>query len=160
VAKLSDLKPAYRLYMQLYRYRRVDWKPGTRMTKPLSESRIAVVTTAGLHRPDQPPFDASVKGGDWSYREIPADTDIATLGVAHKSDSFDHSGLEQDKNLALPLDRLRELAASGFIGELAPRNFSFMGAISAPQRLIDFTAPEAAHKLREDAVDGVLLTPV
>lgn len=160
MAKLSDLKLAYRLYMQTYRYRNVDWRPGTVLSKPLSQARIAVVTTAALYRPDQPPFDASIKGGDWSYREIAADSRLATLGIAHKSDAFDHSGLERDKNLVLPLDRLSELAADAFIGSVAPRHFSFMGSISAPQRLIDLTAPEVAVMLGEDQVDGVLLTPV
>lgn len=160
MAKLADLKLAYRLYMQVYRYRAVDWRPGTVLARPLYQARIAVVTTAALYRPDQPPFDASIKGGDWSYREIAGDTSLATLRIAHKSDAFDHSGLERDKNLALPLDRLRELAADGFIGSVAPRHFSFMGSISAPQRLIEFTAPDVAVKLCEDQVDGVLLTPV
>jgi len=160
VASLSDLKLKYRLFMQAYPYRHVDWRPGAVLSKPLSEARIAVVTTAGFYRPDQAPFDASRKAGDCSYREIPADTCLDELRIGHTSDAFDHSGIERDKNLALPLDRLRELAAGGFVGSLAPRHFSFMGAIVAPGRLIGVSAPEAAAKLREDGVDGVLLTPV
>jgi D-proline reductase (dithiol) PrdB len=160
MAHLSDLKLTYRIYMAAYRYRQFDWRPGAVLAKPLSESRIAIVTTAALHRPDQPAFDASIKGGDWSYRELPLDVDLASLRVAHKSDAFDHTGLEADKNLALPLDRPRELAAQGVIGEPAPRHSSFMGSIPAPGRLVDQTAPEVAAKLRDDRVDAVLLTPV
>jgi D-proline reductase (dithiol) PrdB len=160
MAHLSDLKLTYRIYMAAYRYRQFDWRPGAVLAKPLAESRIAIVTTAALHRPDQPAFDASVKGGDWSYRELPLDVDLASLRVAHKSDAFDHTGVETDKNLALPLDRLRELAAERMIGEPAPRHFSFMGSIPAPGRLVDQTAPEVAAKLRDDRVDAVLLTPV
>jgi D-proline reductase (dithiol) PrdB len=160
MAHLSDLKLTYRIYMAAYRYRQFDWRPGTVLMKPLSESRIAIVTTAALHRPDQPTFDESVKGGDWSYRELPLEVELASLRVAHKSDAFDHTGVERDKNLALPLDRLRELAAAHEIGAPAPRHFSFMGSIPAPGRLVDQTAPEVAAKLREDGVDAVLLTPV
>ena len=160
MAHLSDLKLTYRIYMAAYRYRQSEWRPGTVLSKPLSESRIAIVTTAALHRPDQPAFDESVKGGDWSYRELPLDVDLASLLVAHKSDAFDHTGVERDKNLVLPLDRLRELAAEHVIGEPGPRHFSFMGSIPAPGRLIDETAPEVAAKLRDDKVDAVLLTPV
>jgi D-proline reductase (dithiol) PrdB len=160
MARLADLKLTYRLYMEHYRYRRADWRPGAVLRKPLSQAAIAVVTTAALYQPGQPPFDTSIKGGDWSYREIPADTDLASLGTAHKSDAFDHSGIERDKNLALPLDRLRELAAAGVIGAVASRHYSFMGSITAPNRLIETTAPEVAARLREDGVDGVLLTPV
>jgi D-proline reductase (dithiol) PrdB len=91
---------------------------------------------------------------------IPTDTDLTTLRIAHSSDAFDARGIEADRNLALPLDRLRELAAQRVIGSVAPRHFSFMGSITAPGRLIARTAPEAAAMLREDGVDAVLLTPV
>jgi D-proline reductase (dithiol) PrdB len=160
MAHLSDLKLTYRIYMAAYRYRQFDWRPGAVLGKPLAKSRIAVVTTAALHRPDQPAFDETIKGGDWSYRELPLDVDLASLREAHRSDAFDHTGVETDRNLVLPLDRLRELAAQGVIGEPAPRHFSFMGSIPAPGRLVDRTAPEVAAKLRDDGVDAVLLTPV
>jgi D-proline reductase (dithiol) PrdB len=159
MAHLSDLKLTYRIYMAAYRYRQFDWRPGAVLAKPLAESRIAIVTTAALHRPDQPAFDESVKGGDWSYRELSLDVDLPSLRIAHKSDAFDHTGVETDKNLALPLDRLRDLAAEHQIGEAAPRHFSFMGSIPAPGRLMDQSAPEVAARLREDRVDAVLLTP-
>jgi D-proline reductase (dithiol) PrdB len=160
MAKISDLKLAYRLFMQAYPYRKVDWRPGANLTKPLGEARIAIVTTAALHTPHQPPFDTSIKGGDWSYRVLDADVDLATLRIAHRSDAFDVRGLEADKNLALPLDRLRSLVHEGVIGEVASRHYSFMGSIAAPGRLMAQTAPEVARALLDDAVDAVLLTPV
>jgi D-proline reductase (dithiol) PrdB len=58
------------------------------------------------------------------------------------------------------VDRLKESAANGMIGFVAPRHLSFMGSISAPGRLINDTAPEVARMLVEDAADAVLLTPV
>ncbi len=145
MAKLSDLKLAYQLFMKAYPYRRVDWSPGARLTKPLRTARIAVVTTAAFFTPDQAPFDGSIRGGDSSYRVLPLDTDLDTLRMAHRSDAFDRSGIASDKNLALPLDRLKVLAEEGVIGPVAPRHFSFMGSISAPGRLIDRTAPEVAR---------------
>jgi D-proline reductase (dithiol) PrdB len=160
MAKISDLKLAYQLFMKAYPYRRVDWRPGAHLEKPLDEARIAVVTTAAFFRPDQPRFDTSIRGGDFSYRVIPADTDLTTLGIAHRSDAFDIRGITSDKNVALPLDRLKEMAQEGIIGSVAPRHFSFMGSIAAPGRLVAKTAPEVARMLREDAVDAVLLTPV
>ncbi|MDP6928564.1 MAG: glycine/sarcosine/betaine reductase selenoprotein B family protein, partial [Planctomycetota bacterium] len=78
----------------------------------------------------------------------------------HRSDSFDHTGLREDPNLAFPLDRLRELVASGRIGSLAPRHLSFMGSITAPGRLVRESAPQAARWLLEDQVDVALLVPV
>lgn len=161
MARLSDLRLKYRLFMEAYPYRHFDWRPGAALRKPLSESRIAVVTTAAFFRsPDQKPFDTSARGGDYSFREIPADTNLSTLLIAHKSDAFDHSGIESDKNLALPLDRLRELKAEGRIGGVAPRHYSLMGSIPAPARLVNVSAPEITRKLEEDRADAVLLTPV
>lgn len=160
MAKLSNLKWKYRIFMETYRYRQFDGLPGAVLRKPLSQARIAVVTSAAFFRPDQPPFDPTIRGGDYSLREIPLETDLNTLRIAHKSDAFDHSGIESDKNLALPLDRLRELKAEARIGDVAPRHYSLMGSISAPARLVTVTAPEIARKLSEDQADGVLLAPV
>lgn len=160
MASLDDLKLSYRLFMRAYPYRRVEWQPGAALARPLSQCRLAVVTTAALHLPSQTPFDETVRGGDCSFREIPADAELATLRVAHKSDAFDHSGLEQDKNLALPLDRLHELVLEGRLGMVAAMHFSFMGSITAPAKLIQETAPAVASLLKQQQVDAVLLTPV
>jgi D-proline reductase (dithiol) PrdB len=160
MASLNDLKPAYRLYMQTYRYRRSPWQKHVILARPVAQCRVAIVTSAGFYRPDQPPFDPSVRGGDWSYRVISAETDLTTLRVGQKSDAFDHTGILADANVALPLDRLREIASEGEIGEVAPRHLSFMGSITAPARLLRESGPEAARLLREDAVEIVLLTPV
>lgn len=160
MTSLDDLKLAHRLFMRAYPYQSVDWTPGATLRKPLSEAVVAVVTTAAFHLPTQPPFDASIRGGDWSFREIPVDASLASLGIAHKSDSFDHAGIEADKNLALPLDRLREMEADGEIGGLARTHYSFMGSLTSPRRLIAESAPAVAELLRQRAVDAVLLTPV
>ncbi len=160
MAKLSDLKLKYRLYMQAYPYRHIDWRPGAQLRKPLSESKIAVVTSAAFYGADQKAFDPTIRGGDYSYREIPEDVALETLRIGHKSGAFDHTGIEKDKNLALPLDRLRELKQEGVIGEVAKRHYSLMGSITAPGRLVSITAPKIVHSLAEDHVDAVLLTPV
>ena len=145
--------------MRAYKYRTHDWRPGAVLRKPLLETRIAVVTTAAFHLPDQTPFDESVKGDDFSYREIPADADLFSMGVAHKSDAFDASGIEADENLALPLKDLRDMVRDGEVGSANARHFSFMGSIPAPERLVSQTAPEVAAMLAEDGADAVLLTP-
>ena len=160
MAQLSDLKLKYRLLIQGYLFRRVDWRPGAQLTKPLSQARIALITTAGFYLPDQKPFDQSYRHDDCSYREIPWGTSVDMLRIGQSSDAFDHSGIEADRNLTLPLDRLRELVSAGELGEAAPRHYSIMGSIIAPARLISESGPEIARKLRADSVDGVLLAPV
>src|ERR1700735_1305295 len=101
MAALSDLNPAYRIFMRAYPYRKVDWSPSARLTKTLAEARVALVTTAGFFQPPQRPFDLSMLGGDCSYRVIPAETDVSSLLIAHRSDAFDTRGITLDKNLAL-----------------------------------------------------------
>jgi len=159
MAKLSDLKLTYRLYMKGYIYRSYDWRPGSRLEKPLHEARIASVTTASFFLPDQEPFDESIRGGDFSYRVIPTDANLKSMGLSHRSDAFDDKGLLADHNLALPVDRLQEMAAAGEIGSVALRHFSFQGSIPAPGRLMKMTAPAVAEALKSDEVDAVLLTP-
>src|SRR5258708_11051866 len=160
MAKLSDLPLKYRLFLRSYPFRRVDWRPGAVLTTPLPSARIAAITSAGYYLPDQAPFDSSRRGGDTSYRIIPEDADLNAVQIGNRSDAFDSSGIEADKNLSLPLDRLRNLERDRLIGTVAPRHFSIMGSITAPGRLISHTAPEIAEMLREDRVDAVLLPPV
>ncbi len=164
MAAIADLALRHRLFLAAYRFRRVDPIPFIPLAKPLRECRVALVTTAALHLPEQVPFDEAAKGGDPSFRVIPAPprgTTLAGLGlrVSHRSSAFDHRGVEEDPNLAFPLDRLRELEAEGAIGEVAPRHLSFMGSITAPGRLVRDFAPRAGEILREDRVDAAVLCP-
>jgi D-proline reductase (dithiol) PrdB len=159
VAALNDLKLSHRLFMQAYPFRHVDWSPAARLKRPLSDSTLALISTAGLYLPEQTPFDRAVRSGDCSFREIPTEASVQDLRIGHLSSAFDRAGALADRNLLFPLDRLRELAALGEIGSLSYRHFSFMGAILAPGRLIDETAPQVVAKLQEDRIGAVLLAP-
>lgn len=157
---LSEFPLSYRLFLRAYRWRRIDPVPWQPLERPLAASRLALVSSAGLVAPGQEPFDETFKGGDPSFREIPADVDLTRLVHSHRSDLFDHAAVEADANLALPLERIHELAAAGRIGSVAPRHLSFMGSITAPGRLVKRTAPRAVATLLEDRVDVALLVPV
>ncbi len=128
--------------------------------RPVSEARVALVTSAGFTTPGDRPFDLDLAGGDYSFRTLPADAALATLAVHHRSDAFDPAPLAADRNVAFPLARLRELAVRGLVGEVAPRHLSFMGSITRPERLISESAPAAADVLAGDGVDIALLVPV
>ena len=160
MARLEDLALSHRLFMKGYRYRSVDWSPGARLVKPLSEARLALVSTAGLHLPHQPAFDPTIKGGDTSFRELANRVELQQLRIGHRSSAFDQTGARRDRNLVFPLDRFGELVARREVGSLNHRHFSFMGSITAPRRLISETAPQVAAELREDQVDAVFLVPV
>ncbi|HXB21926.1 MAG TPA: glycine/sarcosine/betaine reductase selenoprotein B family protein [Candidatus Solibacter sp.] len=160
MARIEDLSLPHRIFMKAYRFHSEDWRPGASLDKRLSESKIALVTTAALHLPEQPAFDDNIRGGDSSFRELPADVDVSQLKIAHRSSAFDQTGALQDRNLVFPLDRFRELVSRGTAGALNHRHFSLMGSITAPARLISETAPAVASLLRKDEVDTAFLLPV
>src|SRR5215204_725439 len=81
-----------------------DVTPWTAPVRPLSESRLALVTTAGLHlRGDRPFVNA-----DTSYRVFASDSPPNELVQSHVSIGFDRTAIQRDINVVLPLDRMRE----------------------------------------------------
>lgn len=121
---------------------------------PLTKRRVALITTAGLHRRNDPPFGV----GAADYRIIPIDTPANDLVMSHISTNFDRSGFQQDWNVVFPLDRLRELAEEKVIGSVADYHYSFMGATD-PVRM-EAPARDLARIIKNDGVDAVLLVPV
>ncbi len=128
--------------------------PFVRPEKPLEDSRLALVTTGGVHLPEQQRFDIDDPAGDCTYREIPTSAEVLTWTHAYYRPDEG-----SDLDAVFPLQTLRRLAEDGLVGELGPRHFSFMGAIHDPTPLIEETAPAVAGKLIGDGVDVVLLTP-
>jgi len=127
----------------------------------LSQRRIAIVSTAGLHRSDDRPFSipsAAAPGMPADYRVIPSQCTANDLVMSHVSTNYDRTGFQQDWNVVFPLDRLRELAEEGVIGNLADFHYSFMGA--ADPKDLEPAARRLAPLLKQDQVDGVLLVPV
>ena len=157
---LSEFPLKYRLFLKAYQWRRINPVPWTPLKKPLKDCRLVLVSSAGIVTADQEPFDNSIRGGDPSIREIPANIDASTLIETHRSDAFDHTGIRRDPNLAFPADRLQEMAAAGFIGSLIHRFLSIMGSVTAPGRLIKKTIPQVVPKLIEDQVDIAILIPI
>jgi D-proline reductase (dithiol) PrdB len=129
------------------------------MRQELSQSKLALVTSAGLHLRDDRPFISNPKGGDTSYRVIPSTAKAAEITQSHASIGFDRTAIYQDINVTLPIDRIRELAARGVIGSVAPNAYSFMGALRNPRGIVEETGPEVARRLQDEGVDVVLLTP-
>ena len=130
-----------------------------KLGKPLSECRVALITTGGIHLPDQAPFDMDNPDGDATYREISGDVDLSRITITHKY--YDHSDADKDLNVIFPLQHFRDLVDKGIVGDVAPRHFGFMGHIDAEQVPIlnEQTVPEVAAKLREDGIDFAFLTP-
>lgn len=153
---IHELNPIIRFFMRFYPGKQYNTTPHTPLSIPLNECKVALITTAGFFLDGQNPFELN----DCSYREIPNSIQTDKLKGGHKSSAYDERGIENDPNLAFPLDRFRELENEGKIGSLNHRHFSFMGSITKPKSLIKNTAPEVAQKLKSDNVDIVFLTPV
>ena len=132
-----------------------DTTPFVRPAKPLSASRLALVTTAGLHRRG----DARFTPGEQTYRVLPSDTPPAEIIQSHTSIGFDRTAILRDLNVTFPIDRLGELVARGALGGVARNAYSFMGALRDVATLERETAPDVARRLRDDGADVALLTP-
>ncbi len=80
---LTEFSLPVRLFLKAYPWRRLDPVPWTPLRQPLSQCRLALVSSAGFVLPNQPPFDDSIKGGDPSFREIhlPRDGAIESAGT-------------------------------------------------------------------------------
>lgn len=129
--------------------------PFAKPSKPLSESTVAIVTSAALHPQGQEGFGAA----DTGFKTIDrADRDLV---LGHWSPNFDRSGFQLDLNVVYPIDRLEELAADGVVGAVADVHFSFAG--NQPDTVSEVrldTGPDCAQKLLSAGVDVVVLTPV
>ena len=129
-----------------------DSMPWAKLNKPLSECKVALVTTGGVYIEGQKPYE---ERGEATYRQISRDVPKDHIRIWHPG--YDYGPAMSDINCIFPLDRFKELEAEGVIGELAETNYSFMGLIPDPETLINETAPDAARRLKEDGVDAVFL---
>jgi D-proline reductase (dithiol) PrdB len=133
--------------------------PWTPVVKRLGKSVVSIVTTAGVHRKDQMPFDMIDSNGDPSPRVIEGTISVEDLMITH--DYYDHKDADKDINIVFPIERLREFEKDAIIGSVASVHFSFMGHVLGPhiKTLTEVTAPEVAKRLKSEGVDIVLLTP-
>lgn len=121
---------------------------------PLSQRRIAMVSSAALIRRGDAPFAV----GSAEFRRLPAATPAADILMSHVSINFDRAGFQRDINVVYPIDRLRELADEGVIGGVADTHYTIMGAIDPT--LLEASADTMAAEMLAAGIDTVLLLPV
>ena len=136
--------------------------PWTPLSKPLSQIRFSLMTSAGISLKSDPPFDVEREKreptwGDPSHREIPKTATEADIDVNHLH--INTAYIHQDMNVILPLARFQEFENEGLIGSLAPTCFSYYGFQTNPQILLEQTMPKVAARMHAEKVDAVLLTP-
>jgi len=146
--------------------------PFARLTKPLAETRLALLSSSGhfIKGDDPKPFgldnmtqaEAEKRISDFikeepQLSEIPVDAAKKDLQVRHGG--YDIRGAEKDMNVNFPIDRMRELRDEGVIPNLNPVAFSFVGACSQ-MHLQKETGPLWAKKFKEKQINALLLVPV
>ena len=153
--RLEDLSEAQRNSALMFPCMEHDDSPSTPLRKELSQARLALVTSAGLHLRGDQPFAR----GDSSFRMVPSHADGKDILQSHSSIGFDHVPFYKDVNITFPVDRMRELLERGVVGSLSQSYYSFMGAQRDPSKILEDGAPEVARQLLTEGVDAVLLTP-
>jgi D-proline reductase (dithiol) PrdB len=131
--------------------------PWTPFQKKINESRVTLVSTAGVYLKGETPFTDHYGLGDPSYREIPLNTSSSQLDHFHEH--YDHTNAYKDINCIFPIERLKELVDQKFIGSLTQYHYSFMGYVPIPHPLITRTAPDLAKKLLMQETNIAILVP-
>ena len=137
--------------------------PFTPLAVPLGAARIALLSTAGISCPPDPPFDmdrerANPLWGDPTWRRIPATATESVVEVNHLH--VETSYIRRDLNVALPLQRLAELVAAGEVGAVAESHYSVMGFQLDPTAQLRDSAPAIASTMKAEGVTGAVLAPV
>jgi D-proline reductase (dithiol) PrdB len=137
------------------------WAP---FAKRLAESRIALLTSAGLYlKATQESFDlereqSQPEWGDPTWRRIPAAANRSDLAVAHLH--INDEDVLADPEIALPAKALAQLVADGVVGSATQEHISVMGY---QERSLEGwrqeTLPELIVQLRDQNADGLILAP-
>ncbi len=134
-----------------------DYIPLARLRKPLSESRLTFISTAGVQPKGTLPFDVVHPIGDYTFRPVPSHLKPGELEIHQLK--YPTVGAMRDLNVIFPIERLQELAGERVIGELSDNFFSFIGYNMDVERLERTLAEDIAEGVVADGADVALLSP-
>lgn len=163
VAPISYISRSRAYYMSLgyeepYRWAYHTDAPFTRLAKPLSASRLGIVTSAAPYRPEfgdqgpSAPYNAEAK---FRHTYALPTAEMPDLRISHIGYDRKHTSAE-DQNSYFPLLRLREAAAAGRVGGISAR-FYGVETTRSQRQTTERDAPEIARMMREDGVDAAIL---
>jgi D-proline reductase (dithiol) PrdB len=142
--------PAYRWYVA------DGAAPFAPLKKPLSQSRLGVLTTSGCYVAGQVAYHYK---DDASIRLVPMDTPTDRLRFAHITENY-LVGARRDPECLVPLTALRTLRDEGVVGELADAAISCMGGVYSQRRVREELIPQVEGVFKQQAVDIALLVPM
>jgi hypothetical protein len=124
----------------------------------LRRSRLVLISSAGGYLPaSQEPFDAANPLGDYTIHLIPTGTPLSDIAYAH--DHYDHTAVNADPQVLLPLGHLAEMAVEGQIGALTSNVISFMGYQPDVGRVLDELIPAIRAAVAAEGATAALLVP-
>lgn len=124
----------------------------------LSQSRLVLISSAGGYLAgSQEPFDAPNLLGDYSVRPFPVGTPFNQIAYAHEH--YDHTAVDADPQVLLPLRHLEAMVAEGVIGGLHPDVISFHGYQPDVRRIVHEFIPAVMAHVEAGKIEGALLVP-
>lgn len=137
-------------YENDYIWAQFDDVPFARLNKPLRETRVALITTAGP--PDLSNRNAKGRKGAWSGdMASPPETFDTDLSWDKESTHTD------DRETFLPIDAAKRHVADGLIGGLT-QNFYGAPTDYSHRKTLEHDAPEMLQRLLQDGAEAALLT--
>src|SRR4030067_193111 len=136
--------------------------PWTPVKKSLSQTTLALVTSAGISLKTDHPFDMEREKrdplwGDRSFRLIPRGTTEREIDVNHLH--INTNLVKQDINVILPLARMAEFEKEKIIGRLAPTAYSFYGFQWQTTDFLEKAIEPISKGMKKEGVEAVLMTP-
>ena len=129
-----------------------------RLSKPLNESRVTLISSCGVHVKSDRPMDVCHPFGDFTFRRVASSARQPDL-IIHQL-KYPHDDADLDINVIFPIERLQELAEEGMVGGLTRNFFSFIGYNMDPERFERTVANDIARAVREEEqADVALLAP-
>lgn len=132
--------------------------PPASLAKPLSQSRLALISSCGVHLKSDVPLDVCHPFGDFRFLRVPSNARHADL-IIHQL-KYPHDDADLDINVIFPIERLQELCAEGVLGGLTENFFSFIGYNMDPGKFERTVAADIAEAVVEkEHADCALLAP-
>lgn len=162
ISYLTRIRDYYQAlgYGAPYVWARFDDVPFVRLEKPLSECRVAIVTTAAPYQPDKgdqgpgAPYNAAAKF--YQVYAAPTDPD-PDLRIAHVAIDRAHTKAD-DQNSYFPLAALRRAVGRGRAGGITPHVFG-LPTNRSQRTTIGTDCPDLVARCRADGADAAILVP-
>ena len=122
-----------------------------------SDSRVGLVSTAGIYLPGQAPFRWQGLFGDTSVRTLPL-RPLDGYSIAHGH--YDEGPVRQDQNVLWPAALLAELVRLGEIGSIAATGYAIDGYCTDAIGLVREAGEAIYAGMRDEGVDIALIVPV